>query len=64
MLGRHKGLKVDLGSVMLVVGAGCCSPFLHGQDSMEMVISPSSHLKSKGKKSVCLCAQFVSYFQL
>lgn len=66
MLGRHKGLKVDIWrSVMLAVDAGRCSLFLHVQDSREMVISPiSSHLKSKEKICMCLCAQFVSYFQL
>lgn len=66
MLGRYKGLKVDIWrSVMLAIDAGCCSLFLHVQDSMETVISPIlSHLKSKAKKCLCLCAQFVSYFQL
>lgn len=45
-------MKVDIWrSVMLAVDAGCCSLFLHVQDSTEMVISPiSSHLKSKEKK--------------
>lgn len=39
---------------MLAVDAGCCSLFLHVQDSTEMVISPiSSHLKSK-EKNVCV----------
>lgn len=41
--GRHLECNVSY-------DAGCCSLFLHGQDSTEMVISPiSSHLKSKEK---------------
>lgn len=57
MLGRYKGLKVDIWkSVMLAIDAWYCSFFLHVQDSMEMVISPtSSLLKSKKKKSMFIC---------
>lgn len=40
---------------MLAVDAGCCSLFLHVQDSTEMVISPiSSHLQRK-KMYVFMC---------
>lgn len=41
---------------MLAIDAWYCSFFLHVQDNMEMVISPTSfHLKSKEKKCMFMC---------